>query len=165
MTAIPASQIDPPTVFLDWTNEAGNIVITPSDENRFVVKVGAAIEILRRHSQQQQAEKQFHLLLTRLAKWLGENKSAWKRAFLTAGEGILRFVVVRKAVRYDEAVSDSLYQLELDLTRDPDLNLIKTTMIALPNASEEAISSFLSPEFTLEYASGTRPHRAGQPES
>jgi hypothetical protein len=150
------------TVYLDWTNDDGNILITPSDESRFVIKVGAAIEILRRHSQEKQAEKQFHLLVGRLALWLDDHNAVWDRAFLTAGEATLRFVVVRKASRYDEEASDSLSDLELDLARDEDLTLIKVTTTALPNASDEALKSFLDPEFTLEYASRTRSHRAGE---
>src|SRR6266700_282271 len=80
------------TVYLDWTNDDGNILITPSDESRFIIKVGAAIEILRRHSQEKQAEKQFRLLVGRLALWLDEHGTVWDRAFLTAGEATLRFV-------------------------------------------------------------------------
>jgi hypothetical protein len=149
-------------VRLDWTNRDGNIVITPSDKDRFVLKVGAAIEILRRHSQVDRTQQQFSLLLKRLAQWLDDHQSSWETAFLTSGEGVLRFIVVRKTARFDEATSDALSALELDIARDPDLDLVKLTTTALPSVGEESLRSFLDPAFTLKYGVGTRSHQSGQ---
>jgi hypothetical protein len=143
------SAIEP--IQLKWEQKDGTIVVTPNDQDRYLVKVGKAIEILRQHEREQQFGRQFSVLNKRLAAWLEEHSDKCARAFLTAGESTLRFIVVRKEVRFDSEITDALSELGVEIANDPDLNLIKVATRALPFASDEALQSFLDTEFLIEF--------------
>lgn len=136
---------------LSWEHKDGDIVVTPSNHDRFLIKVGRAIELLRQHQREEQFEKQFQLLQKQLVRWLERHQGQWHQAFLTAGESTLRFIVVRRAARFDADLTDALSDLGVEIANDPDLDLIKLATRALPMASEEAVQSFLDPSFTIEY--------------
>ncbi len=138
------------TVQLNWEDRDGLIVVTPSDENRFVVKVGQAIELLRQHERQEKFKAQFNVLIRELAKWLCAHKGRWESAFLTAGENTLRFIVVRKQVKFEPDITDALSDFGVKIANDSDLDLVKLSTRALPLVSQEELHSFLDPSFTLE---------------
>jgi hypothetical protein len=147
---------------LHWENHDGDILVTPSDNDRFVIKVGQAIQILRQQERQSQFEKQFQLLVKRLAQWLSEHPDTG-RPFLTAGEGVLRFVVMRNTVKCDDTITDALSDLEMDIANDGDLGLIKVNTTALPLVSEEGLQSFLDSDFCMEfYGDRAGPYIAGK---
>lgn len=151
---------------LTWTQRDGNLVVTPSDQDRFMVKVGKAIEILRQYQREDQFANQFNLLVKRLAAWLDQHAGRWQRAFLTAGESALRFIVMRRQARFEEEITDALSDLGVEIANDPDFSLIKLNTRALPLASNEALQSFLDSSFTIEFnGDGTRAHRVGEQES
>lgn len=148
------SKAEPLRIWLDYRDTEGQLVVTPSDGDRFVVKIGKAIELLRQHDRSQ-FDDQFRLLLRQLGEWLNRNDH-WHRALLTGGEGVLRFIVVRDEVAADDAITDALSDLDQEIANDPDLNLIKLNATALPLVSDEALQSFVDPSLVLEYASGKR---------
>lgn len=135
--------------------------MTPGNQDRFLIKVGRAIELLRQHNHAEQFERQFDLLLKVLANWLELHEGNWARAFLTAGESTLRFIVVRQQVRFEAEITDSLSDLGAQIANDPDWVLIKLSVRALPHVTEEAFQSFFDPAFILEYdGDRARSHRA-----
>lgn len=152
MGSAPSSETEPLRIWLDHKDHEGKIVVTPSDGDRFVVKIGKAIELLRQRDRTQ-FDDQFKLLMRQLGAWLKEHKN-WSRALITGGEGVLRFIVVRKDVTADDEMTDALSDLDFEIANDPDLNLIKLNATALPRVSDEALQSFLDPSFSLEYAGG-----------
>lgn len=133
-----------------WHQKDGVIVVTPSDQDRFLVKVGKAIELLRQDKRRELFEKQFDLLVRQLAAWLERHSQKVDHAFLTAGESVLRFIVVRKETRFDSELTDALSDLSVAIANDPDLDLVKLSARALPQVSEEALQSFLDSSFTIE---------------
>lgn len=145
------SSTSAPTIQLNWERKDGNVVVTPSDHDRFVVKVGKAVEILRQNQRQQQMEKQFDVLVKRLASWLASHSESVASAYLTAGESILRFIVVRNRTRFESEVTDALSDLSVEIANDPDLDLIKLAARALPKVSDEELQSFLDPSFTIPF--------------
>ncbi|HVA50777.1 MAG TPA: hypothetical protein VNH11_30815 [Pirellulales bacterium] len=160
-------QSAPPAVMqLKWEQRDGNLVVTPNDQDRFMVKIGKAIEILRQNQHYEQFSKQFSVLVKRLACWLEEHGESWDRAFLTARESTLRFIVVRKQVEFQDEITDALSDLGVEIANDPDLDLIKLSTRALPLVSNESLQSFLDHSFTIEFnGDGTRAHRIGQQKS
>ena len=150
---------DQSTIQLSWEQQDGNLVVTPDDQDRFMVKVGKAIEVLRQHERERQFRKQFTLLVKQLATWLGEHPGSWERAFLTAGESTLRFIVVRKQVKFQSEITDALSDLGVRIANDPDLDLIKLSARALPSVSDEALQSFLDTSLMIEFnGERTRAH-------
>lgn len=151
-----------PTVQLDWGLKDGLVTVTPRDQDRFSIKIRRAIEILQQAAKADEFERQFNLLLRMLAEWL-HTRNDVARAYITNRDGALAFVVVRASREYDDEFEDALSDLDFRLATDADLDLIKMDAIALPLASDCAVSSFLDDSFTLEYvdhADRGRPHRA-----
>ncbi|HUT10219.1 MAG TPA: hypothetical protein VMY42_06965 [Thermoguttaceae bacterium] len=136
-------------VQLHW-NMDGLVTVTPEDEDRFSIKVSRVIEILQQAKRPDDFKQQFNLLLRILAGWLAGQPGVGE-AFVTLRDGALAFVVVRNSCKYDEQFEDALSELDFDCANDPDLNLIRMDAIALPPASASALSSFLDPEFKIEY--------------
>jgi len=148
-----------------WTNRDGNVTVTPEDEDRFTIKVGRAIEALNLAKQQDSFHSQLSLLLRVLADWISEHDGI-QNAHLTMRDGALSFVVVRSCGGYDEAFEDELSELDIQIAKDVDLDLIRLNVLCLPGASDEAIESFLDPSFLLTYNDQrAKPHSSGQQES
>ena len=141
----------PSIVQLDWSMEGGNVVITPRDQDRFIIKVQRAIEILQQANNVGNFQRQFNLLLRILGEWL-RIRDDIAHAYITLRDGALAFVVVRSSCEYDDDFEDNLSNLDYQIANDPDLDLIKMDAIALPLASEDAIYSFIDQDFVLEYA-------------
>jgi hypothetical protein len=159
-TATPSSALQ-----LRWDMKEGLLIVTPEDQDRFVIKVRRAIELLKLAGRADEFQKQFGLLLRLLAQWLRERKKRVEKAFLTYRDGALSFVVVRSEAQYDDDFEDAVSDLDFGIARDADLDLIKMDAIALPPTSDTALQSFLDPGFTLEYVgcgNGDGPHSAGQ---
>jgi hypothetical protein len=140
-------------VQLDWSDEDGEIVVTPHDESRFMIKMRRAIQILQIGDRMEQFQQQFQLLLRELAQWL-VNRHEVAAAYITLRDGNLAFVVQRALAEYDEAFEDDLSDLDCAIASDADLDLIKLDVMGLPNVSEEALQSFLDPNFQLMYSHG-----------
>ncbi len=138
---MPQSQTS--AVQLHFTNADGHVTVTPSNEDRFTIKVERAIELLQQSSRREEFERQFKLLLKVLGEWL-ENSSEIKQAFLTLRDGGICLVVVRENAPYDAEFEDSLSDLDYDIANDSDLDLIQFTAIALPPVSDESLNTFLN---------------------
>jgi len=163
-----ASAAGQPTGFaqqLVWHEEVGSVVVTPRDQDRFCVKLHKAIEALQKLSRAEEFGKQFRLLMRVVAEWI-RGRPEVAKAYLTLRDGALMLIVVRSTVRYDADFEDALSDLDLRIAEDADLNLIRISSLALPQASDEAVASFLHPEFTLEFVHGAAAgsHRTGEQE-
>jgi hypothetical protein len=153
-------------VRLEWSLKDGDVVVTPCDQDRFILRRNRAIAILQQGAEVEKFGHQFNILLRTLAEWL-KNRSEISKAYLTDRDGALAFVVVRKVCRYDDAFEDIISELDYRVANDPDLDLIKMDIIALPLASDNAISSFINPGFSFQYVGhgdGSGSYSTGQQE-
>ncbi len=153
-------------VRLDWAMKDGNVVVTPSDESRFLIKVRRAIDILQQAEKADRFGDQFKLLLRTLAEWIN-GRSGISKTLLTDRDGALAFIVVRDSCQYDDDFEDAISDLDYRIANDPDLDLIKMDVIALPLSSDAAVSSFVNPAFSFQYVGhgdGSRSSSAGQQE-
>jgi len=80
-------------VQLRWSLADDKVVVTPEDQDRFVIRLNRAIEILQQAHHAEEFKKQFDLLVRLLAEWV-THTSGVKHAFLAPREGALAFVVV-----------------------------------------------------------------------
>lgn len=140
-------------IWLEPSDQAGEFVVTPSDGERFSVKIGRATELLGQ-GDRKRFEDQFRLLTRQIGTWLKANLN-WRRAIVTAGDGALRLIIVRKNFEADDAFTDALADFEFQVANDPDLALVKFSATALPSVGDDALQSFLDPSFVLEYAGGS----------
>ena len=136
---------------LDWSDDHGQITVTPRDEDRFTIKMRRAIEVLQRAAKEDLFQKQFKVLLGILGQW-ALNRPDVKGSYITLRDGRLAFVVVRTESTYNEQFEDDLSELDISIANDVDLDLIELDAIGLPNVSAEALKSFLHPEFNLAYS-------------
>lgn len=133
---------------LDWSDEDGVVTVTPRDQQRFLIKVRKAIDVLRQSNAAEQWTKQFDLLVRRLAEWLNARQDV-ANAYVTLRDGAVAFVVIRNECRYDDEFEDALSELDLALANDLDLDLIKLNSIALPPVSMEALDTFVDSNVVL----------------
>ena len=135
---------------LRWTEEDGHVTVTPRDEDRFTIKLNRAVDILQQANQREAFSHQFQVLLRTLVAWLRSHQKQVQSAYLTQRDGVLSFVVVCSSCEYDDEFEDSLSDLDFDIARDADLDLIKMNALSLPKATDAAIASFLDEQFTLQ---------------
>ena len=129
-------------VQLDYTDQDGTVTVTPSDQDRFNIKITHAVEILKHAGDQKMFLMQFDFLIKRLIAWIRGQENI-DQAFVTLRDGGLVFVVMCQSPQYDEDFEDALSDLDIDLANDDALTQIKIDVMSLPNVSEEAMGSFL----------------------
>ena len=130
------------TIQLSFGDES-QIVVTPEDQDRFAISVNDAIDACRAHAKEREFQTQHSLLMTLLKEWLNGKLSRVDRAFLTARDGGLLFLVVQKEQQLDEDLQDALTDLDIRIARDPALDLIKLSVLAIPKSSSSNIESFI----------------------
>lgn len=146
-------------VELDWFADDDVVRVTPRDQNRFDIQKDFAIDILQKARESEHFQKQFDLLLQRLAEWVNAHHQKIEQAVLTVQDGVLCFIVVRREVKYDESLQDELADLDIEIANDSALKLIGFKTLALPNlSSDDALKSFLDERMILVYhGKRTRP--------
>jgi len=149
----PMSQVTRPNILhLDCRQRDGTVVVTPADQDRFALTVEEAVKACRAYEQASAFRHQFQILLRMLADWIGQHRDQVAEAYVTVRDAGLLFLVVKKVPQYDDALEDQLTELDLAVAQDPNLDLIRLSVLAVPPASQEAIDSFLASGFTLQYA-------------
>ena len=139
-------------VQLDYKKD-GTVVVTLEDQDRFVITVQEAVAACRGAKEVLEYRRQFvDGLVPTLKKWLEARKKKVRTAYLTVRDGGILFLVVRKDAAYDGDFTDELTSLELLIAHDPSLKLIRVDVLALPDISDEAARSFLSPGRVKELA-------------
>ena len=141
-------QTETPYIQLDYKKD-GSVVVTPKDQDRFVISVQEAVTACKDITQVRQFGK---YLLSMLTKWLQDNRAKARKAFLTVRDGGLLFLVIRKEAKYDAQFTDALTELDVAIARDANLNMIQLDVLALPDVSDEGARSFLSPSRHRELA-------------
>lgn len=87
-------------------------------------------------------QQQFLDLLDHLAEWIERNKGVLKSAFVAIRHEGLLFLVVQKAIAYDDNLSDLLTDLDVEIARDERFNLLRVNTLALPLCSRDDIEQF-----------------------
>jgi hypothetical protein len=60
-------------------------------------------------------------------------------------------LVIQRGEHFDQKLEDDLTDLDVEIARDADYDLIKLNVLCLPNCSEDTIRSFLPPNGSLVY--------------
>jgi hypothetical protein len=137
---------------LDYTRD-GSVLVTPSEQDRFVVSIQQAISACSNAETTLKYFRQFtEVLVPKLKEWLKARRPKVQRAFLTYRDGGLLLLVVRKQTPLDGEFTDELTKLDVEIANDPNLDLIRLDVLALPNVPDESVKSFLSPDRQRELA-------------
>ena len=95
------------------------------------------------YEQQQRFPAQFQELMARLCRWSQEHSADVGSAYITVRDGGLLFLVVRREAEYDRDFEDALTDLDAEIARDEDLDLVRLSVLALPHCPPESLDSFL----------------------
>jgi hypothetical protein len=157
------SERKPEWVQLDYSGDARGVVVTPEDQDRFLLPVKVAVEGCRLVIEVRKLQEQFKLLLDRLAKWTKEHSDDIRRVHIGFRDSRWLFLVDRKTVRFNRQLEDELTALDIEIAQDNRFNLINLQVLSLPQPSPEAVESLLNPGFTLTLQDAERrsPHKAG----
>lgn len=130
----------------------GKVVVTDDVQDRFLISVQEAVIACKDMAQSILYRRQFGMLVVKLGAWLQRHRQKVRKAFLTAREGTLLFLVVRSTAQFDASVTDALTDLAIDVSNDDGFSLMRLDVLALPDASDEAVKSFLMPDRHKEVA-------------
>jgi hypothetical protein len=144
------SVADKAVLQLSWVDTDGVVTLTPEDEDRFSMKVKRVIAACQSAAREDAFRAQFDFLLNRLGRWLKDRPQV-ADAYLTLRDGQLFFLIVRDRVEYDADFEDALSELDVEIARDVDLDLIRMNAMALPRVSPEALKTFLDPRFSVRW--------------
>ena len=139
---------------LDWEEKSRSLVVTPKDQDRFCLNVEEAIDACKAHTEEKKFRLQFQTLLGFLGYWVQEHQKDIRDAIVTLQEGCILLLVVKENTSYEDSFEDALTKLDLAVARDPVLDLIRLTVLALPNCSDSARASFINPDLFLIYPNG-----------
>jgi hypothetical protein len=153
--AARSGKTDGETVYLNAKNVRGQVVVTPDNENRFVVRMAEAIAACEGLEQNQRAQDKYNLLLTRLATWIGKHAASVRDAYVTTRDNGLCFIVVQKSPAYDRGFQDAVAELDWDIANDPDIPFALEVM-AVPPAPVESLRSILGSGGVLKFRGGKR---------
>lgn len=123
--------------------ENDRVVVTPENEDRFALTMDEAVKACRAWESHQRFERQFRILIDVLKEWVQRHHDRVSQAHVTIRDGGLLFLVVMRKSHHDETLDESLTELDIEIANDPDLDLIRLSVLAIPNASEDNIASFL----------------------
>lgn len=144
------SVADKAVLQLSWVDTDGVVTLTPEDEDRFSMKVKRVIAACQSAAREDAFRSQLDFLLNRLGRWLKDRPQV-ADAFLTLRDAQLLFLVVRERVEYDAEFEDALSALDVEISRDVDLELIRMNTMALPRVSLQAVDSFADVQFCLRW--------------
>lgn len=137
---------------LNWDEKKRQIVVTPEDNDKFVVTVGEAIEACKATKSDKSYENykkfadQFDVLLDTLWLWIQDHKQDVFKAYLTIRDSDLLFLPIKISCNYDDDFEDELTELDITIAQNSGLDLIRLSVLALPKSSDNALSSFVHPE-------------------
>ncbi len=148
----------PEPVRLDYYGGPRDVLVTPQDEDRFMMNVEhAALACSIGQKFILPFRKQFEeRLLPLLAAWLQERQEAFCDAYVTLREGCLLFLVVRASVPYDRKFEEALVDLSMRVARDEDLDRIELQTLALPKVHQRVVESFLDSRMALQFQRAKR---------
>lgn len=144
-------------IILDFKAEGDRMVlVTPANEDRFMVTIAQAIEACVASQEQQpnvvmRFQQEYEALLGHLAEWAEEHRHKICKAYLTVRDSDLLFVVVQREPAYDRAFEDDLTELNIGVVRDGRFGLIRMNVLGMPFAADDGDTAFLVPGRVLEY--------------
>jgi hypothetical protein len=142
-------------------DEDTRVVVHHADGDRVVVSAAEAVlSILKWGSvttRLSDVQEQMHLLLRQLRTWCDTRASRIYRAFVQVNITYERvgFIVIQKAVPYDEQLSDDLTELDLELFHHPQLGAIRVDVLGIPRCSLDSMQAFVNLDKSIciaEYA-------------
>jgi len=132
--------------FVRLSSDGGKVVVTPEDEDRFVITAQNAVKACQEHQRTNEAIKQFKSgLLLPLMEWCEANQHWVSACYVPVPVGYVQVFVVGKSPKYDFGLGTELAQLELALV---DAGW-RVNVLQIPHADDEELKTYFDPEGAL----------------
>ena len=140
-------------IHLAYSEKDRQVVVSPADEDRYVLTVQEAIDACRAYAPADRArvQKSFHSLLNDLGAWVNKRGSAIARAHVTIRDRGFLFLVVTRRSDYNDDFEDELTDLDVRIARDPKYDGVRLSVLAVPNCRASEYETFINSEFALSY--------------
>ncbi len=141
-------------VLLDEQDDSRQVVVSSEEADRIVMSMRQAVAACFAFDKGVNAfNRQLTELLGRLVGWINQHRDAIRTAHVTIRpQNNLLFVVTQRKVEFDQALTDALTELDIEVSDSDDFNLIDFDVLALPAVSKESAKAFLSSGQVLEHA-------------
>ena len=131
-------------VNLSFADDHAQVVVSPADDDRFVLSMHQAIEACRAWSDEEAFRAQVNLLIRRLARWIHVHQEKIRTSILTQCESGLLFVVVKNDLEFDRTLEDDLSDLELEVAKnEAEFGLIHFDGMAVPPVDDTSLASMV----------------------
>jgi hypothetical protein len=134
-------------VILDEEQDSNTQVqVLRKNRDQFFLSLREAVEscaafATRKHDYSSQISD----LLDLLSKWVEERRDRIKSAYCTVRPGgNIFFLVVQKAIAFDQELSSQLTQLDIDVANSETYALIDFDVLAIPAVSRKSADAFLA---------------------
>ena len=138
-------------IFLNLKERDRKVMVVWENEDRFMTTVEDAARACHQASQNKVFQEQFSRLIDHLAAWVRQYQERFAHAFLTMRDYGLLFVVVQRDTPMDVVLNERLLDLDLEVSQDPEFDLVCFDTMPLPRASVEGMWAFLNPNYLLEF--------------
>lgn len=138
-------------VFLD-ESASEKTRVQMKDGDTFFIQAADAARACQVWDKMSEFGSQYSSLLVHLAEWVKQRRPAIQTAYLTNRDRDMLFVVMQKAMPFDEELSRELTELDLYVANHGDYSLIDLEVLAIPPVSNAGAVAFLSSGDTIEYA-------------
>jgi len=139
-------------LLLSYRKKDRKIIVDPEDHDKFESSINEAIAACKDYKNNLQFSRQYdRLMMNVLPEWIERNHEKIKYAIVTMQDSRLLFLVIRNKKKHDPELESALIKLDLEITRDNELNLIRLSVLDLPDCSLDAIKGFLDCNYNWWY--------------
>ena len=129
-----------------------DVLVYLKDNDKFVLTAQDAVRACRAWDKSVQFQRQFEDLLTRLSRWITDNRGDISIAKLNVRQNDILFVVTQAVVKRNDHLADQLTDLDLEISGSPSFDLISLNVLSLPLVDGESAAAFLSSGEILTHA-------------
>ena len=138
------------------------VTVHPEDGDLFSLSKEMIVRSGRIVGQMEILDEQLAALRLELEAWASKRSDVVANAYLILKGDHFLFLVVLKGTACDENLEDDLTDLDLNVARNPEYDLIKLSVLALPAFGKDVIRSFL-PQYMISEDADSDAERAEPP--
>jgi hypothetical protein len=161
--SLPADDSDLQPIVLDFQDGGRKVVVSPKDQDRFVVTSQMAAEACKQAQNFREWNVQFRQMLNDVRLWAEGCGASIQTCYVAVHDGHLVIFVSADHDHYDQTLSDRLTDLDLEIAgKHP---LVRCDVLQVPGGSLERLAIFFNPaEAFLIYGNDGRTPREVAPQ-